>query len=168
MLVFLTLNSKAQPIAMGEKSWGIYSSVGVARGMNEHASDIQFGLVKSLDKWSVFGELHLNSYSNSSSFRMSAAISRDLLRMHHLKRHPYYLYAYGGLGITHLSNPIFFDSFLLKGDDMLHLSLGVQPRLMLSRTFGLMCDVNFNQNILVDYQLKRSVNLNLGMFFKLR
>lgn len=167
-IALIPLFSWAQPVAMGKKSWGIYSSVGMATGMKELASDVQFGLTKSLDQWSVFGELHLNSYPNSNAFRMSATMGRDLLRLHHLKRHPYYLYAYAGLGITHLSNPIFFDSFLLKGDDMLHLSLGMQPRWMVSKTFGLMTDLNFNQNILVDYHLKRSMNLTIGLFFKIR
>lgn len=168
LIALIPVLSWAQPVAMGQKTWGIYSSLGLTSGMKELASDVQFGLTKSLDQWSIFGELHLNSYPNSSAFRMSASIGRDLLRLHHLKRHPYYLYAYAGLGITHLSNPIFFDSFLLKGDDMLHLSLGMQPRWMITKTFGLMADLNFNQNILVDYHLKRSMNLNLGLFFKLR
>ncbi len=168
LLVLFPLFSWAQPVASGRKSMSIYSSIGIATGMKEVASDLQFGLVKSLDSWSVFGELHLNSYPKSSAFRLSAMMGRDLLRIHHLKRHPYYLFAYGGIGITHLSNPIFFDSFLIKGDDMLHLSFGIQPRLMFTKTFGMMADIQFNQNILIDYQLKRSLNLNLGILLKIQ
>ena len=168
LLVLFPLFSWAQPVATGRKSWAIYSSAGVATGMKELGTDLQFGLTKSLDKWSVFGELHLNSYPNSSAFRLSAMMGRDLLRLHHLKRHPYFIYAYGGMGINHLSNPIFFDSFLLKGDDMIHLSLGIQPRLMFTKTFGMMADIQFNQNILIDYQLKRSLNLNLGILLKIQ
>lgn len=168
LLMLLPLFSWAQPVAMGRKSWSIYGSAGVNLGMKEAGSDVQFGLTKSLDKWSVFAELHLNAYPNSSAFRLSAMMGRDLLRMHHLKRHPYYLFAFGGIGITHLSNPIFFDSFLIKGDDMLHLSLGIQPRLMFTKSFGMMADIQFNQNMLIDYQLKRSLNLNLGILLKIQ
>lgn len=168
LLVLFPLFSWAQPVAIGRKTWSIYSSVGMATGMKELATDVQFGLTKSLDKWSIFGELHLNSYPNSNAFRLSAMLGRDLLRLHHLKRHPYFLFAYGGIGITHLRNPIFFDTFLLKGDDMLHLSLGIQPRWMFTKTFGMMADVHFNHNILIDYQLKRSLNVNIGFIFKLQ
>jgi hypothetical protein len=100
---------------------------------------------------------------------MTAVLGRDLLRLDpkHLKRHPYYLYPYAGIGVTHLSNPIFFDSFLLKGDDMIHVSLGVQSRVMFTRNFGLMSDIRFNQNFLIDYSLKRSLNLSIGLLFKI-
>jgi hypothetical protein len=168
LLVLFPLFSWAQPVAIGRKTWSIYSSVGMATGMKELATDVQFGLTKSLDKWSIFGELHLNSYPNSNAFRLSAMLGRDLLRLYHLKRHPYFLFAYGGIGITHLRNPIFFDTFLIKGDDMLHLSLGIQPRWMFTKTFGMMADVHFNQNMLIDYQLKRSLNANIGFILKLQ
>lgn len=168
LLLVLPLFSWAQPVAIGRKSWSIYSSAGISLGMRKSGSDVQFGLAKSLDSWTVFGEIHLNSYPNSSAFRLTAMMGRDLLRLHHLKRHPYFLYAYGGIGITHLSNPIFFDSFLIKGDDMLHLSLGIQPRFMFTKTFGMMADIQFSQNMLIDYQLKRSLNVNLGILLKIQ
>jgi len=168
LLVMLPLFSWAQPVAMGRKSWSIYSSAGVSLGMKKSGSDVQFGVTKSLDSWSVFGELHLNSYPNSSAFRLSAMMGRDLYRLRYLKRKPYYLFAYGGIGITHLSNPIFFDSFLLKGDDMFHLSLGIQPRFMFTKSFGMMADIQFNQNMLIDYKLKRSLNANLGFILKIQ
>jgi len=167
LLVMFPLFSWAQPIAMGRKSWSIYSSAGLSLGMKEAASDVQFGLTKSIEKWDIFGDIHLNSYANSSVFRVSASMGRDLFRLHHLKRHPYYLYAYAGLGLTHLSNPVLFDTFLLKGDDMVHISIGIQPRMMLTKTFGIMSDINFNQNMLIDFQLRNSLNVNLGLFFKI-
>jgi hypothetical protein len=167
LLFLLPLLTWAQPVANGRKSWSIYSSVGAVTGMNELARDVQFGITKSLEKWDVFGELHLNSYSNSNVFRLSAMMGRDLLRINHLKRHPFFLYAFGGIGITHLSNPIFFDSYLLNGDDMLHLSIGIQPRWMITRTFGLIADIQFNQNVLIDYRLNQSFNVNLGFLLKI-
>ena len=167
LLLLLSNLSWSQPVAMGRKTWSIYSSAGLNLGMKESASDVQFGLTKSMDKWDLFGDLHLNSYPNSSAFRVSASMGRDLFRLHHLKRHPYYLYAYAGLGLTHLSNPVFFDHFLLKGDDMIHLSLGLQPRMMLTKSFGIISDINFNQNVLIDYQLRNSINFNIGLLFKI-
>lgn len=162
--------SRAQPIATGKKTWGVYSSVGIVTGMKEVASDLHFGLAKSLEKWDIFADLHVHSFSESSVFSMTAVLGRDLLRLDpkHLKRHPYYLYPYAGIGVTHLSNPIFFDSFLLKGDDMIHLTVGVQSRIMFTRNFGLMSDIRFNQNMLIDYQLKRAFHLNLGLILKVR
>jgi hypothetical protein len=62
---------------------------------------------------------------------------------------------------------VLFDTFLLKGDDMVHISIGIQPRMMLTKTFGIMSDINFNQNMLIDFQLRNSVNFNLGLFFKI-
>ncbi len=170
LLILFPLSSWAQPVASGRKSISIYSSIGIATGIKEVASDLQFGLAKSIEKWDVFADLHVNKYSESSSFSMSAVLGRDLLRLDpkHLKRHPYYLFPYAGIGVTHLSNPIFFDSFLLKGDDMIHVSLGVQSRVMFTRNFGLMSDIRFNQNMLIDYQLKRAFHLNLGFILKVR
>lgn len=169
LLMLFPLFSWAQPVASGRKSWGIYSSVGMATGMKEVASDLQFGIAKSLEKWDVFADLHLHTYAESSVFSMTAVLGRDLLRLDpkHLKRHPYYLYPYAGIGVTHLSNSIFFDPFLLKGDDMIHVSLGVQTRLMFTRNFGLMSDIRFNQNMLIDYQLKRDFHINLGFIWKI-
>ncbi|MEY3845102.1 MAG: hypothetical protein RL293_1524 [Bacteroidota bacterium] len=162
--------SWAQPMATGKKTWGVYSSVGIVTGMKEVASDLHFGLAKSLEKWDIFADLHVHSFSESSVFSMTAVLGRDLLRLDpkHLKRHPYYLYPYAGIGVTHLSNPIFFDSFLLKGDDMIHLTVGVQSRIMFTRNFGIMSDIRFNQNMLIDYQLKRAFHLNLGLILKVR
>jgi hypothetical protein len=160
----------AQPSASGKKTWSLYSSAGMVSGMNERTTDFQFGLTKSIKKWDIFGDLHLNSYDEASVFNISASLGRDLLRLDpkKLKRHPYYLFTYGGIGVTHLSDPILFDSFLLRGDDMLHLSLGVQTRMMLTRDFGIMSDIRFNQNLLIDYELKRSFNINFGFLLKLK
>jgi hypothetical protein len=167
-LVMLPLYSWAQPVAFGRKSLSIYSSGGISLGMNELGSDVQIGLTKSINRWSIFGEVHLNTYPNSSAFRMSTMIGRDLFRLRYLKRHPYYLYAYGGIGITHLNNPNLLDSFIIKGDDMFHLSLGIQPRWMFSKSFGMMADIQFNQNMLIDYNLKQSLNANLGFILKIQ
>ncbi len=168
LLVMLPLYTWAQPVAFGRKSLSIYGSAGISLGMNELGSDVQFGLTKTINRWSVFGEFHMNTYPNSSAFRMSAMMGRDLYRLRYLKRKPFYLFAYGGLGITHLNNPIFFDSFLIKGDDMFHLSLGIQPRFMFTKSFGMMADIQFNQNLLIDYKLKRSLNANLGFILKIQ
>jgi hypothetical protein len=160
----------AQPSASGKKTWGLYSSIGVVSGMKEHTMDLQFGLTKSMNKWDVFGDLHLNSYAESNVFNLTASLGRDLLRLNtkKIKRHPYHLFTYGGIGITHLSNPILFDNYLLKGDDMIHLTLGVQTRMMLTRDFGIMSDIRFNQNLLIDYELKRSFNINFGFLLKVK
>ena len=170
LFFLLSQNSWAQPTARGKKTWSTYSSIGLVSGMHERTTDLQFGLTKSLEKWDVFADLHVNSYSESNVFNMTASIGRDLLRLDpkRLKRHPYYLFTYGGIGITHVSNPIFFDSFLLKGDDMIHLSLGVQTRMMFTRNFGIMSDIRFNQNMLIDYELKRSFNINFGFLLKVK
>ena len=169
-MFLVPLLSWTQPMATGKKTLGVYTNVGITTGMKEVASDLQFGLAKSIEKWDVFADLHVNKYSESSSFSMSAVLGRDLLRLDpkHLKRHPYYLFPYAGIGVTHLTNPIFFDSYLLKGDDMIHVSLGVQARIMFTRNFGLMSDIRFNQNMLIDYQLKRAFHLNLGFILKVR
>lgn len=168
ILFLLPMQTKAQFSAFSSrKSWSIYGSAGLGLGMKEIASDIQFGLGRSFRKWNVFGDIHLNSYSNSNVFRVNASMGKDLLRMKRLKRHPYYLFAYAGLGLTHLGNPVLFDSFLIRGDDMIHISLGIQPRYMITKNFGLMSDINFNQNFLIDFQLKRSLNVNIGLIFKI-
>ena len=168
LLFLLPIQTEAQFSAFSSrKSWSIYGSAGLGLGMQEIASDIQFGLGRTINKWDVFGDIHLDSYSSSRVFRVNASMGKDLLRLKRLKRHPYHLFAYAGIGLTHLSNPVLFDSFLIRGDDMIHISLGIQPRYMITRTFGLISDINFNQNLLIDFQLKRSLNMNIGLIFKI-
>ncbi|MFM1947744.1 MAG: hypothetical protein RL207_2027 [Bacteroidota bacterium] len=164
------LLSWAQPMATGKKTLGVFTNVGVAAGMSEIATDFQFGLSKSLGSWDVFADLHVSSYSESRVSSLTLVLGRDLLRLNdrHLKRHPYYLYPYAGIGMSHFSNPMITDSFLLRGDDMIHVSAGVQARMMFTRNFGLMSDVRFNQNMLVDYQLISTLNFNLGFILKIR
>jgi len=168
LLVLVPLVSWTHPIPSLKKSWLIYSSAGFSRGMQELGGDFQFGLSKSTDKLSLIGDIHFNSYSNSTVSRFNLNMGKDLLRIKHpRKRHPYYLTAYAGIGLTHLSNPTFNDSFMLKGDDMLNVSIGIQPRVMFTKSFGMMADIQFNQNLLIDYQLKRSLNANLGFILKI-
>ena len=170
IMTLVPLLSWAQPMASGKKTLGVFTSVGVATGMSEIATDFQFGLSKSLGPWDIFSDLHVSSYSESRVSSLTLVLGRDLLRLNakHLKRHPYYLYPYAGIGISHLSNPLISDSFLLRGDDMIHVSAGLQARMMFTRNFGLMSDFRFNQNLLVDYQLKSALYFNLGFILKVR
>ena len=162
------LMSWTHPIPNNKKTWLIYGSAGLCNGMQEWGQDFQFGLAKSTDKWTLLGDFHFNSYSNSTVFRFNANMGTDLLRLNRRKRNPYCLVAYAGIGLTHLSNTSLTDSFLLKGDDMLNFSVGIQPRYMFTKNFGLISDINFNQNFLLDFNLNNSVNFNLGLVFKIK
>jgi hypothetical protein len=93
------------------------------------------------------------------------SVSQDLVRMRRNKRSPFYLYGHLGTGLTHLRNSALQDAFLLRGDDMLHVQMGLSPTYFFSRDFALQLTTVYQKQMLVNYQLDALWSIQLSAFF---
>ncbi len=57
------------------------------------------------------------------------------------------------------------DDFLLKGDDLIHINVGLTPTYFFSRDFALQLKFQYQKMGLVDADLSQLMSANLGIFF---
>jgi hypothetical protein len=165
LLLITTKNAAAQAFARSWDAWFGQLQVGASTGMGQTAASYTLGLYKSAQNHGYgldFGGTNLN---NSKLLYGNLTLSQDLLRITRNKRSPFYLYCHLGLGLSHLSNELLNDQFLLRGDDMIHFQIGLSPTFFFSRDFALQLSAKYQSQILIDYELDRLWSLNLGIFF---
>jgi hypothetical protein len=156
---------RAQAFARSWDAWFGQLQVGATTGMSQTAASYTLGLYKSVQNHGYgldFGGTNLN---NSSLLYGNLTLSQDLLRITRNIRSPLYLYGHIGVGLTHLSNDELTDQFLLRGDDMIHVQIGLSPTYFISREFAIQLSGKYQTQKLIDYELDHMWSLNLGMFF---
>jgi hypothetical protein len=157
--------SAAQAFARSWDAWFGQLQVGAATGMDQTAASYTLGLYKSDQNHGYGLDFGGTTLNNSRILYGNLTISQDLLRITRNLRSPFYLYGHLGLGLTHLRNDLLQDNFLLRGDDMIHLQVGLSPTYFFSRNFALQLSGKFQTQTLVDYELDQLWSVNLGMFF---
>lgn len=155
----------AQTFARSWDAWFGQLQVGAATGMQQTATSYTLGLYKSDQNHGYGLDFGGVSLADSKLLYGNLTLSQDLLRITRNRRTPLYLYGSVGLGLTHLRNAQLQDQFLLRGDDMLHMQVGLTPTYFFSRDFALQLAAKYQKQILIDYQLDRLWSIQLGMFF---
>lgn len=154
-----------QTFARSWDAWFGQLQVGVATGMQSNGTSYSLGLYKSVQNHGYgldFGGVHLQ---DSRLLFGTFSLSQDLLRITRNRRSSFYLYGSAGLGLTHLRNDQLQDNFLLRGDDMIHLQVGLSPTYFFSRDFALQLAAKFQKQTLIDYQLDKLWSIQIGIFF---
>lgn len=132
------------------KHFGPSYSLGIYKSKNNHGYGLDFTNV-------IFSDARLISGTISAS--------QDLMRLRRNRRTPFYLYANAGIGLTHLRSTLVQDNFLLKGDDMVHVNVGLSPTYFFSRDFALQLKIQYQKMGLVDANIDQLISANLGIFF---
>ncbi len=156
---------RAQAFARSWDAWFGQLQVGAATGMQQTAASYTLGLYKSVQNHGYGLDFGGTTLNNSRILYGNLTLSQDLLRITRNMRSPLYLYGSVGLGLTHLRNDQLQDNFLLRGDDMIHLQVGLSPTYFFSRDFALQLSGKFQTQTLVDYELDQLWSVNLGIFF---
>lgn len=132
------------------KHFGPSYSLGIYKSKNNHGYGLDFTNV-------IFSDARLISGTISAS--------QDLMRLRRNRRTPFYLYANAGIGLSHLRSTLVQDNFLLNGDDMLHVNVGLSPTYFFSRDFALQLKIQYQKMGLVDANIDQLISANLGIFF---
>lgn len=154
-----------QAFARSWNAWFGQLKAGGVYGMQDFAPSYSFGLYKSQQNHGYSIDFGGANLLDSKIIMGNLSVHQDLLRLTRNRRSPFYLYGNMGFGLTHLRNPQLQDHFLLRGDDMLQLQLGLSPTYFLSRDFALQFSVQYQKQLLIDYQLEQLWNVQIGMFF---
>jgi hypothetical protein len=132
------------------KHFGPSYSLGIYKSKNNHGYGLDFTNV-------IFSDARLINGTISAS--------QDLMRLRRNRRTPFYLYANAGIGLSHLRSTLVQDNFLLKGDDMVHVNVGLSPTYFFSRDFALQLKIQYQKMGLVDANIDQLISANLGIFF---
>lgn len=165
LLLITTRQAFAQAFARSWDAWFGQLQVGASTGLSQTAASYTIGLYKSEQNHGYgldFGGTQLN---NSKLLYGNLTLSQDLLRITRNKRSPFYLYGHIGVGLTHLTNELLNDKFLLRGDDMIHFQIGLSPTVFFSPDFALQLSAKYQKQTLIDYELDQLWSLNIGIFF---
>lgn len=166
VLVFISgARLNAQTFARSWDAWFGQLQLGAATGMQQTAATYNLGLYKSDQNHGYGLDFSGTTLNNSKIYSGTLTLSQDFLRLTRNRRTPFYLYGHVGLGLTHLRNNQLNDNFLLRGDDMIHLQVGLSPTYFFSRDFALQLSGKFQTQTLINYELDRLWSVNLGMFF---
>ena len=157
--------TRAQTFARSWDAWFGQLQVGAATGMQETATSYTLGLYKSNQNHGYGIDFGGVNFANSRILYGNLTISQDLIRLTRNRRSSFYLYGSAGLGLTHLRNDQLQDKFLLRGDDMIHLQVGLSPTYFFSRDFALQLSAKYQKQTLIDYQLDKLWSIQIGMFF---
>jgi len=155
LLIFCSSQTplRAQAFARSWDAWFGQLQVGASTGMSQTAASYTLGLYKSAQNHGYGLDFGGTSLNNSKLLYGNLTLSQDLLRITRNKRSPFYLYGHVGIGLTHLSDEILTDKFLLRGDDMLHFQVGLTPTFFFSSDFALQLSAKYQTQILIDYEL---------------
>ena len=132
------------------KHFGPSYSLGIYKSKNNHGYGLDFTNV---------------IFSNARLISGTISASQDLIRLRRNRRTPFYLYAHAGVGLTHLRSTLIQDDFLLKGDDMIHVNVGLTPTYFFTRDFALQLKFQYQKMGLVDANVSQLLSANLGIFF---
>jgi hypothetical protein len=165
LLLLLSQQAFAQTFARSWDAWFGQLQVGAATGMQQTATSYTLGLYKSDENHGYGLDFGGVSLADSKIMYGNLTLSQDLLRITRNMRSPFYLYGSVGLGLTHLRNDQLQDNFLLLGDDMIHLQVGLSPTYFFSRDFALQLCAKYQNQTLIDYQLDNLWSIQIGMFF---
>ena len=165
LILLINFNTKAQTFARSWDAWFGQLQIGAAQGMQEMASSYTLGLYKSEQNHGYGIDFGGTNLSDSRILYGNLTVSQDLLRITRNRRSSFYLYGSLGLGLTHLRNAQLQDNFLLRGDDMLHLQVGLSPTFFFNKDFGLQLSAKYQKQALIDYQLVELFSVQLGLFF---
>jgi hypothetical protein len=165
LFLLTTQRAFSQTFARSWDAWFGQLQVGKATGMQTTGTSYSLGLYKSVQNHGYgldFGGVHLQ---DSRLIFGTFSLSQDLLRITRNRRSSFYLYGNAGIGLTHLRNDQLQDKFLLRGDDMIHLQVGLSPTYFFSRDFALQLSAKYQKQTLIDYQLDNLWSIQIGMFF---
>jgi hypothetical protein len=165
--LFFLLSQQAYAQAFA-RNWDAYYgqlNVGATSGMELSHASYSLALYKMQNNHGFGLEYGGTTLGDSKLLFGTLYAAQDLVRLTRNRRSPLYIYARAGLGLTHLRNPALSDHFLLKGDDMVHLQVGLSPTYMLSRDFGIRLDLSMNKLYLIDYKLSSYLTGSIGIFF---
>lgn len=168
LCLFLLLGhfqSQAQSFARSWDAWFGQLQAGATYNKQEISPNYTLGLYKSVNNHGFGLEFNNVIFSDARIISGSISASQDLMRLRRNRRTPFYLYAHAGIGLTHLRSTLIQDDFLLKGDDMIHVNVGLTPTYFFTRDFALQLKFQYQKMGLVDANVSQLLSANLGIFF---
>ena len=163
--LFSLSRAHAQHFARSWDAWFGQLQVGATQGMQQLGPTYTLGVYKAVNNHGFGIDMNNTKFPDARVLSGSISASQDLMRIRRNRRTPFYFYATAGLGLTHLRSTLIQDNFLLKGDDMIHINVGLTPTYFFSRDFALQLKFQYQKMGLVDSQLDQTLQASLGIFF---
>lgn len=165
LLTLCSFQTQAQTFARSWNAWFGQLQGGATQAQQQLGANYTLGIYKSVNNHGYGLDFNNAIFPDLRLISGSVSVSQDLMRLRRNRRTPFYFYANLGLGLTHLRSTNIQDNFLLNGDDMLHVNVGLSPTYFFSRDFALQLKLQYQKMGLTDTPLTQTLQANLGIFF---